>query len=141
MNYVNPPENQVSADEITYTTGKCHLYAVVLADLLNLPVTLWVDSMPLDENFDIIDDLCLIHAVVVNGDKIMDVTGNNASPEHYEFGELTVLTYSPAEVILLAEEKGWPLLDRAERAHIEASIMEVHGISKGNIASNSLHCS
>lgn len=123
--------------DIYYTSGRCHLFALVLAELTNTNVTVWWDADALDENLDPIGEFCLIHAVVMNqANQAMDVEGVGVTPDEYEFNELKEEQFGAVEFARIIANKEWPLFEPGERKHIEKRIESIHGISSKKIALN-----
>lgn len=120
-----------------YLGGRCHLFAYVLAKMLNQPITVWWDDAAYDDDFDPIPFPCLIHCVVSlpvesGEDPInIDITGCHSSPDLFEYTDLRVETYNPVEFSRLIVKHRWPLFQDniGERLDLEQraiKLIETH---------------
>jgi len=114
--------------DIDYTAGRCHLFAVMLAQHYSLPVTLLFDTEAEDEGFSLIEEPCLVHAYIELGGNVLDIDGLQSPIQiegNYEANCPEIKRLPPEEVLELAKEKGWPLYISGEEGWIKERIDQI----------------
>jgi len=102
--------------DIDYTCGRCHLFAVVVAELTRQPVTLLWDDEAWDDDMGLMDKPCLVHAFVSMNETMVDIEGtdNRAFEDEYPCASPRYEILAPEEVLAIALEEEWPQFEPGE---------------------------
>jgi hypothetical protein len=123
--------------ECAYTSGRCHLFALISAEIFQTNITALMDIEAIDDEGEIILEDCLVHAYTVIPDSVynnftcdgvFDVTGlidkDDYDPESlYPCNEGVYKEYSTFEFKKLIKKKGWDYFYDGEKEYIRSLIM------------------
>lgn len=109
-------------DKYEYMYGKCHLYVLAFSELSGSRISVFWDENALDDDMNVIDDICLIHAFIkIEDDKIIDADGvhdfdyvlnsyPNCEPVYCEYDYLSFLK--------IVKEKKWDFFKKNEKENL-----------------------
>ena len=103
--------------DIDYVAGRCHLFAVIAAEYLGLDVILLWDDEAYGDDMKIIPEPCLVHAYVELKGEVFDIEGlRDVSIQNvYPVNSPRKESKSIADVMVIANDRGWPMLNSNER--------------------------
>ena len=117
-------------DLSNYLYGRCHLFALVAAKILNQPITIVWDLAAYDDLDQLIDRPCLVHAFIHMPDgAIFDADGMNTDPnrpeDNYPCNEASYATFSIEKFEQLIEKEQWGSFNPNEEQELEAKINQM----------------
>lgn len=105
-------------DEIYYTSGRCQLYALVAAELLETRVSVLWDIDAIDDDLNPIGFDCLVHAFVKKENQIYDIEGlfdeDDYNLENYPCNVALYKDYNIDEFKNLIKKNNWSNFDDHE---------------------------
>lgn len=106
--------------DIHYQAGRCHLFAIALAELQGGKVTLLWDDQAYDDDMNIIHESCLVHAYIVSDDQVCDVEGwrENDVEKSYPVNSPRLENITPESLLEVIEEKRWPAFEAGEKKQL-----------------------
>lgn len=114
-----------------YLYGRCHLFALRVAEYLGKPISVLWDLNPVDDDYEQLGiGPCLVHAYVQLDDgSVLDAAGATIDPtpfeDTYPCHEPALELFDRHEFDLLIKEKGWCSFNPEEENKIDDEVMRL----------------
>ena len=112
----------------SYAHGKCHLFALVAAEMSNCNISVYWDAEAEDGDGGYIHEDCLVHAFIkLNDREMVDINGISEIDDtlsEYPCNDGFFAEYSPKQFKSIIIKKGWETFEKGEVAKIKIYIKE-----------------
>jgi hypothetical protein len=122
-----------------YLSGRCHLFAYLLSKSLKTNVTILFDDEAYDENYEIINESCLVHAYVKKGDLVCDINGwqEDSIDSCFPVNSPRVETMNSEDFHALFIKREWGDFNIGEKDKLKPIIKEMTGLTETSIEDQS----
>lgn len=113
---------------LSYSHGRCHLFALVLAEKLNSNISVYWDIEADDGEGNLIYEDCLVHAFVkINDEELLDVNGRSYIDDclaEYPCNKGIIIDYNIEQFKQIISDQKWFSFENDEYLKIKSYIEE-----------------